>query len=211
MDQPQSWAFVKNPNYATIDAWHRCFLRAPRCIEWGKEAYDALGLTQIQIEKIPDISGNALQRFAIGNEPAPKRENSSASLALWVDAKAAPQSFLEAAAKYERFTQLTLEDARLCLPATAMDLYEHLAIKMLLNALSTGVMARMGRITGNWMTNLAMSNKKLVDRSARIVSDLCQIPYEEALEELFYAKAKAEIRGDLSSPVSEVIRKLGVK
>ena len=69
----------------------------------------------------------------------------------------------------------------------------------------------MGRITGNWMTNLAMSNKKLVDRSARIVSDLCQVPYEEALEELFYAKAAAEARGELASPVGEVLRKLGIK
>ena len=51
-DQPLSWAFVKNPNYDTITAWHQCFLRAPRCIEWGAEAYEKLGLTKLQIEKI---------------------------------------------------------------------------------------------------------------------------------------------------------------
>lgn len=209
--QPDSWAFVKNPNCDTETAWHRCFLRAPRCIEWGEETYEQLGLTRIQIEKIPDISGKALRRFAIGNEPALRRENSPASFALWVDAKAAPESFLQTAARYGSFDQLTLVDAGIVLPETGMDLYEHLAVKLMLNTLSTGVMARMGRITGNWMTNLAMSNKKLIDRSARIVSDLCQVSYEEALEELFYAKAAAEARGDWSSPVGEVIAKLGVK
>jgi N-acetylmuramic acid 6-phosphate etherase len=211
VEQPLSWAFVKNPSCDTETAWCKCFLREPRCIEWGKETYEALGLTQNQIEKIPDISGKALKRFAIGNEPAKRREASPASFALWVDAKAAPESFLEAARRYESSAQLTLEDAGLSLPETGMDLYEHLAVKLLLNTLSTGVMARMGRITGNWMTNLAMSNKKLIDRSARIVSDLCQIPYETALEELFYAKAQAESKGEWISPVGAVLAKLGVK
>lgn len=211
LEQPLSWAFVKNPSCDTETAWCKCFLREPRCIEWGKETYEALGLTQNQIEKIPDISSKALKRFAIGNEPAPRREASPASFALWVDAKAAPESFWAAAQRYESSAQLTLEDAGLSLPETGMDLYEHLAVKLLLNTLSTGVMARMGRITGNWMTNLAMSNKKLIDRSARIVSDLCQIPYESALEELFYAKAQAEARDEWISPVGAVLAKLGVK
>jgi len=208
--QPQSWAFVKNPSCDTKTAWQRCFLRQPRCIEWGKETYEALGLTRIQIEKIPDISGKALLRFAIGNEPAPERENAPASFALWVDEKAPPQNFLDAASRYGCFGTLTLEAAGIAPPETAMGLYRHLAIKMLLNALSTGVMARMGRITGNWMTNLAMSNKKLIDRSARIVSDLCRVPYEVALEELFYEKALSEASGELTSPVGAVLRKLGV-
>ena len=70
----QSWAFVKNPTCGTREAWERCFLRAPRCIEWPKERYEALGLTAQQIEKIPDISAKALCRFLIGAEPMPQRE-----------------------------------------------------------------------------------------------------------------------------------------
>ncbi len=209
--QNQSWAFVKNPNYPTDEAWERCFLRQPNCIEWGKETYEALGLTQRQIEKIPDISGKALKRFIIGNEPAPERENAPASHALWVDAKAAPESFYSQARNYTSHSQLTLEDAGLSLPETAMDLYEHLAIKLMLNTLSTGVMARMGRISGNWMTCLAMSNKKLVDRSARIVADLCCVSYEQALEEVYYAKAYTEAAGLLRSPAQEAIQTLGMK
>ena len=209
--QPQSWAFVKNPNCDTEEAWVRCFLRQPNCIEWTRETYEQLGLTQRQIEKIPDISGKALKRFIIGNEPNPDRENCPSSHALWVDAKAEPETFRTQAARYHASSRLTLEDAGLELPETCMDMYEHIAIKLMLNTLSTGVMARMGRIDGNWMTCLAMSNKKLVDRSARIVSDVCQVPYEVALEEIYYAKAVTEAQGILRSPAQEAIRTLGIK
>ena len=209
--QPQSWAFVKNPECDTQEAWVRCFLREPNCIEWSRETYEALGLTQRQIEKIPDISGKALKRFIIGNEPNPDRENCPSSHALWVDGKAAPESFRKQAARYNTSSQLTLEDAGLEFCETGMDMYEHIAIKLMLNTLSTGVMARLGRIDGNWMTCLAMSNKKLVDRSARIVCDLCKVPYEVALEELYYAKAVTEAQGILRSPAQEAIRTLGMK
>jgi len=209
--QPQSWAFVKNPECETGEAWVRCFLREPNCIEWSRETYEALGLTQRQIEKIPDISGKALKRFIIGNEPNPERETCPSSHALWVDAKAAPESFHTQAKRYTSASQLTLSDAGLQLPETGMDMYEHLAVKLMLNTLSTGVMARLGRVDGNWMTCLAMSNKKLVDRSARIVSDLCRVPYEVALEEIYYAKAVTEAQGLLRSPAQEAIRTLGMK
>lgn len=209
--QEQSWAFVKNPTCSTEVAWEKCFLRQPNCIDWEPAFYASLGLTPKQIEKIPDLSRKALKRFIIGNEPAPDRENAPASHAMWVDAQAAPESFRQQAARYQASSQLTLADAGLSLPETAMDMYEHLAVKLMLNTLSTGVMARMGRVGGNWMISLAMSNKKLVDRSARIVSDLCQVPYETALEEVFYAKALAEAEGANRSPAQEAIRALGMK
>ncbi len=210
-DAPQSWAFVKNPNASTDKAWRDCFLREPRCIEWEKSTYEALGLSAKQIEKIPDIGLSALKRFLIGNEPDPARENAPDSHALWVDGKSAPESFSEHAARYRSAGQLTLEGAGIALPPTAMDLYEHLAVKIMLNTLSTGVMARMGKILGNWMICLAMSNKKLVDRSARIVADLCQVPYERALEEVFYAKAASESEETLKSPAESAIQRLGIK
>lgn len=209
--QPQSWAFVKNPACDTQTAWTRCFLRQPRCIDWPREAYEALGMTDRQIERIPDVSSRALSRFLIGSEAAPERENAPASHALWVDAKAAPTCFQEHAARYQSSSELTLEGAGVALPETGMDLFEHLALKMMLNTLSTGVMARMGRIHGNWMTCLAISNKKLMDRGARIVSDLCSIPYEQALEENFYSRLVSDAQGRLLSPVQESIRRLGMK
>ena len=209
--QEQSWAFVKNPSCDTQEAWVRCFLRQPRCIEWSREKYAQLGLSNKQIEKIPDISLKALKRFMIGYERMPERENCSCSHALWVDARPAPESFIVQASRYGSNSQLTFLDAGISVVETDMDMYEHLCVKLMLNTLSTGVMARMGRIDGNWMTSMAMSNKKLVDRSARIVSDVCGIPYEQALEEIYYSKATTEAQGLNRSPVQDAIRRLGVK
>ena len=210
-DQPMSWAFVKNPACDTAQAWQRCFARPLRCIGWTMEQYQALGLSRQQIERIPAIDSRALLRFPIGNEPLPEREEKPGSLAMWVGAEAAPEEFDAHADRYAEKTQFTMAEAGLQLPATWMDLYEHLAMKIMLNTLSTGVMARMGRIDGNWMTCLAMSNKKLVDRSARIVSDVCGIPYERALEECYYSNALIEAENLLLSPAQEAIRRLGVR
>ena len=204
-DQPQSWAFVKNPTCTTPEAWERCFLRKPKCLEWNHSFYEGLGLSAQQIEKIPDISSDALQRFIIGKESMPQRERVSNSHALWVDVKPAPETFEIAASAYAGKSSLTISEAGMVLPATFTDMYEHLCLKLMLNVLSTGVMARMGRIHGNWMVCLAMSNKKLVDRSARIVADQCGISYETALEELYYAKAVIEAEGANRSPAQTVI------
>ena len=189
----------------------RCFLREPNCINWPREKYAQLGLNERQISKIPAIDSAALKRFIIGHEPMEQREKVPSSHALWVDAKSAPEEFKTHAARYQSAGQLTIEDAGILLPETAMDMFEHLCIKLMLNTLSTGVMARMGRVDGNWMTCLAMSNKKLVDRSARIVSDVCGVPYEVALEELFYSRALSEAEGISRSAAQETIRRLGMK
>jgi N-acetylmuramic acid 6-phosphate etherase len=206
-----SWAFVKNPTCETEEAWVNCFLREPNCISWTRDKYAQLGLTEKQIEKIPDISLNALKKFMIGNEPMPERERAADSHALWVDAKSAPDTFVETAKRYATSGSLTIADAGVTLPETGMDMFEHLCIKLMLNTLSTGVMARMGRVDGNWMTSLAMSNKKLIDRSARIVSDVCGVAYEVALEEVYYSRALAEAEGVSRSAAQDAIRRLGIK
>ena len=207
----QSWAFVKNPTCTTQEAWVSCFLREPNCISWPREKYAQLGLNEKQIQKIPDITSHALKRFIIGCESMPERENSPCSHALWVDAKSAPECFVEQATRYNGCSMMTIEGAGITLAETGMDMFEHLCIKLMLNTVSTGVMARMGRIDGNWMTCLAMSNKKLVDRSARIVSDVCGVPYEVALEEIYYSRALSEAQGINRSAAQEAIRRLGMK
>ena len=45
-----------------------------------------------------------------------------------------------------------------------LEIWKHLAVKLAFNCLSTGTMAAMGRIAGNWMSWVSMSNKKLIDR-----------------------------------------------
>ncbi len=211
VNQPQSWAFVKNPECDTEEAWNRCFLRKPRCIEWDAEVYRALGFSEKQISAIPDITYRAILRFCIGREPMTQREDAPNSYALWVDVSAAPESFQRCAAAYKSAGQLTLEAADVTLPQTHMEIYEHLCLKLMLNTLSTGVMARMGRIHGNWMTCMAISNKKLMDRGARIVSDLCGVPYEQALAENFFSRLESDALCLHRSPVQEYIRRLGMK
>jgi len=51
----------------------------------------------------------------------------------------------------------------------AFDLNQHIALKILLNAHSTAVMARLGRVVGNTMTNVSPSNLKLIGRATFLI------------------------------------------
>ena len=66
------------------------------------------------------------------------------------------------------------------------------ATKLVLNALSTGVMVRLGKVYTNLMVDLRAVSLKLVDRSIRIVSAVCSIPREEARELLLRAGGSAK-------------------
>ncbi len=59
--------------------------------------------------------------------------------------------------------------------------------KMLLNALSTCTMVRLGRVMGNVMIWVVPSNLKLIDRSTRYIQNLTGLGYEEACHRLFEA------------------------
>lgn len=52
--------------------------------------------------------------------------------------------------------------------------------KMALNILSTGVMVQLGKVYGNRMVDVAVTNKKLHDRALRILEDLTDLHREEA-------------------------------
>ncbi|MEC4804055.1 MAG: N-acetylmuramic acid 6-phosphate etherase [Jaaginema sp. PMC 1079.18] len=49
------------------------------------------------------------------------------------------------------------------------------ATKMALNILSTGVMVKLGKVYGNRMVDVAVTNRKLHDRSLRIIQDLTDL------------------------------------
>ena len=53
------------------------------------------------------------------------------------------------------------------------------ATKMALNILSTGVMVRLGKVYGNRMVDVAVTNSKLEDRALRILSDLANVNREQ--------------------------------
>lgn len=52
------------------------------------------------------------------------------------------------------------------------------ATKMALNILSTGVMVRLGKVYGNRMVDVSVSNAKLEDRALRILADLAGVDRE---------------------------------
>jgi len=52
--------------------------------------------------------------------------------------------------------------------------------KLVLNMISTGLMVRIGRVKGNKMVNMQLSNTKLVDRGTRYIMEELGLGYEEA-------------------------------
>lgn len=56
------------------------------------------------------------------------------------------------------------------------------AQKLILNMLSTTLMIKMGRVKGNKMVNMQLTNKKLVERGTRMIVDEIHISKEKAQE-----------------------------
>ncbi len=54
------------------------------------------------------------------------------------------------------------------------------AQKLVLNMISTTAMIRLGRVRGNKMVDMQLSNNKLVDRGVRMIMDEIPVTYEEA-------------------------------
>ena len=55
------------------------------------------------------------------------------------------------------------------------------AQKMVLNMLSTASMIRLGKVKGNKMVDMQLSNNKLIDRGQKIIAKELNIDLEEAL------------------------------
>ncbi len=54
------------------------------------------------------------------------------------------------------------------------------AQKLILNMLSTTLMIKMGRVKGNKMVNMQLTNKKLVNRGARMIMEELGLPMEQS-------------------------------
>ena len=61
------------------------------------------------------------------------------------------------------------------------------AQKMVLNMISTTLMIRMGRVHGNRMVNMQLTNDKLIDRGTRMLQDSLGLSYDDARERLLEA------------------------
>ncbi len=227
-----SWAFVKNPRHTTPQAWEHILGRHPRCLQWNQDLYRHMGAPAKIIAGPPCLTYSELLKFIIGNEPDKSRTSAAVNAALMV-VSGRETSGEEFAGFQDAFTQATGDfqqkrkliigqselksDFRINYSATGSTLrmIEHLAIKLTLNTLSTGTMIVMGRVTGNWMSWVDVSNKKLRDRGIRLICELCGLSYRDACYALHETLAEFE-QTDFSgrerpSPVQQTIRKLNMQ
>ncbi len=226
---PQSWSFVKSPLYPTEKAWERVLERAPRCLEWTKKDYVSLNASEKIAGNPPAVGIEEIYKFRIGREKDERRfmvKPSAAIAVLSVSDKAQEtEKFLEAFNLHKKdFSESRVfvigENSgihgALTLPCrikqSPVNLWEHLAVKLVMNTISTITMARMGRVKSNWMAWVQASCKKLVDRATRIIAELCGIPYEEACMELFMSIEEIESTDwegkEKPSPVQHAITRI---
>ena len=52
--------------------------------------------------------------------------------------------------------------------------------KLICNMITTSIMIGLGRVRGNKMVNMQLSNQKLVDRGTRMLVEELGLPYDEA-------------------------------
>jgi len=52
------------------------------------------------------------------------------------------------------------------------------AQKLVLNMISTAVMIKIGRVEGNRMVNMQLTNEKLLDRGTRMIQDATGLDYD---------------------------------
>ncbi len=222
-----SWAYIKDPLYPSYVAWQHVFRRPIKGLEWTKEDYIEMKATQDIINNPPKVSGDEVLEYVIGNEDDPSRYSRPHAKLVLIDinGSATPEIvawYKKELVKYSggvviRFgqipaTKIDKDEIRIPveLPRTCTDIMYHLLVKVAFNALSTGTMAKMGRVYGNWMVQVLPTNKKLIDRSSRIIQNLANIPYEQAVEEFFISyynrKPEDEYR---ESYVIETLRRLG--
>ena len=210
----QSWAFVKNPLHPTEACWSEMLRRHPRCLEFTSEDAKSLGMPQGFIDNPPLIKYADLVTYMIGNEPAPERIDGyarAAAVVLRFDDDS--PEYLAAADRLASAWPERLE-FRFAFPIadSPLEIWRHLAVKLAFNTLSTGTMAAMGRIAGNWMSWVSMSNKKLIDRCIRLVAELGRVGYEEAAERVFAAqewvRSQDWSKGEEPSPVQVALGEL---
>ncbi len=223
---PPSWAFAKDPTRPTREAWDAMLRRAPRGINWTRQDYVAMRGTDRMIANPPALGVEDIYAYAIGAEPDPARFAAPSSALIAVAAGAAPsvalrEYLLREGAHSAHLTLLAVGTPEavpaagrtstiwipLDLPRTPMNLFVHLAMKLVFNTVSTATMGMLGRIRGNWMIQVDATNKKLVDRATRIISELGGIGYEDACIELHRTLADRPA-GEKRSGDSCVVRTL---
>ena len=184
----QSWAFVKNPLHPTEECWHEMMRREPRCLEFTSEDARSLGMPQAFVDRPLLIKYADLVTYMIGNEPAPERIDGYARAAAVIlrFGDDSPE-YVAAAERLAAAWPERREFSVASIVSSPLEIWKHLAVKLSFNCLSTGTMAALHRVAGNWMSWVSISNKKLIDRGIRLLAELGRVTYEEAAERLFAA------------------------
>jgi N-acetylmuramic acid 6-phosphate etherase len=225
---PASWAFAKNPLKSTRKTWNEMLQRKPRGLSWEIKDYRQMNAPEWLCSDPPILDTEEIYRFQIGQEGDASRyrcPHSALILVYVADTRSerTKGSLLEAyrrgAPHYQRALCFVIGDGnalqchqdKLLIPLqlrqTPMFLFFHLAVKIIFNAVSTATMGRMGRIKNNWMIQVATSNKKLIDRSTRIISEIAGISYDEACLELFRTMEEFK-KGQASANTSYLVATL---
>jgi N-acetylmuramic acid 6-phosphate etherase len=202
----ESWAFLFAPQLQTPNAWQHILKRPPRCVEWSEDDVRKLvGDDNFSrtMETIRKISRAELMRFKIGLDGLPARPVKSGDSAISVVSEKDSGYFhaqLEAARKEGAKTAMIYfgkspiskapsidKTVFIPLPQTGflLDGIARIAVKLVMNALSTCTMVRLGRVMGNTMIWVVPSNLKLIDRSTRYISRLAGLDYAHANQLLF--------------------------
>ena len=210
-----SWAFLFLPNPETPQAWESILKRDPRCVEWSESEVrdlveeDKFARTNEIVRKISRVE---LMRFKIGLDGFEYRviranDSSVAVLAEHEDERLL-ESFFSAAyvpstrsafiyfgnretfgAFQQTMAERNADTIPVFVPCPETNLFlkgvTRVGVKMLLNALSTCTMVRLGRVMGNYMIWVVASNLKLIDRATRYIQKLTELSYEEANRLLF--------------------------
>ena len=210
----ESWAFLFLPEDWTDAAWENILKRKPRCVAWSEAEIRALvGEEKLErtLEIIRKISFTELMRFKIGINGRQYRSQADGDSAVAIVSRREDATFhrqqLERAAQVGGKTaqiyfghKTEAESAALitqpipgCLsvfvpvPATLflLDGVTRVAVKLVMNALSTCTMVRLGRVLGNYMVWVVPSNLKLIDRATRYITKLTDLDYAAANALLF--------------------------
>jgi len=226
---PPPWAFVKNPLMPSPRAWENMLGRSPRCLDWDADLYQKMRASDTLVGAPPLIGQEQLMKFLIGNEDDDSRVSATPNIAVNVmrSAEITAGDFQAYRRALEKCTgnflnRSSLITGRISEPAdfnidytpahSVLNLVDHIAAKLVLNTISTGTMVLMGRVTGNWMSWVAVSNKKLKDRGIRLISEICGISYREAcyaIHETIEDFKTIDFTGrEILSPVQHTIKKI---
>jgi len=199
-ENPVPWAFVKNPLYPTQETWHEIMNRDLRCLEWTIDDYKQMNAPKAILNNLPLIRAEELLKFEIGNELSPERFQSGKDGAVMIMMNQDPelvQKFAQVNTRYKDTRSFLISDSYndnkndFYIPikqtSGALELMKHMTIKLVLNTFSTGAMVCVNRVTGNWMSWVSCSNKKLIDRGTRLLMELKGLTYEEGCKAIFSA------------------------